>query len=153
MKYFKTCITIIVFLIFLIPTAWSSPYLTPEPPLASQMNWDLSPSGMLHISYDLDFNGKADFHTLRVVVTSFYSDQTVMEIGANFPNLPVFYTPYESQSFYYVATAQPLFYSFDVDEDGTWDIMYKDISKDSVNGNEVFYESPSGMFTNDFNNF
>jgi len=52
-----------------------------------------------------------------------------------------------------VATAQPLFYSFDVDEDGTWDIMYKDISKDSVNGNEVFYESPSGMFTNDFNNF
>ena len=52
-----------------------------------------------------------------------------------------------------VALNQPLFYSFDVDEDGTWDIMYKDIPEDSVNGNEVFYESPSGMFTNGFNNF
>lgn len=153
MKYFHKFFTIVVFVMFLTPSAWSSPYLVAEPPLASQMNWDVSPSGMLSISYDLDFNGMADFYTMRVVVESFYSGQTVVEVGDGFPNHSIFFVPYRQQWFYYVVTGQPLFYSYDVDEDGTWDIMYKDVSEDSVNGNEVFYASPSGMFTGDFNNF
>ena len=153
MKYFHKFFTIVVFVMFLTPSAWSSPYLVAEPPLTSQVSWDVLPSGMLSSSYDLDFNGVADFHTLRVVGESFYSGQTVVEVGAGFPGQPIFFVPYGQQWFYYVVTGQPLFYSYDVDEDGTWDLMYKDVSEDSVNGNEVFYASPSGMFTGDFNNF
>lgn len=153
MKYFLSYLTIIIFVTFLAPNAWSNPYLVAEPPLALQVNWDVAANGMLRISYDLDFNGTADFYTLRIVVESFYSDRTVMEVGADFPNHPIFFVPYEQQWFYYVTATQPLFYSIDVDEDGIWDLMYKDVSEDSVNGNEVFYESPSGMFTGDLNNF
>ena len=42
----------------------------------------------------------------------------------------------------------PLFYAIDVNEDGAWDILYRDVLRDGVNGNEEFYDSPSGMFVN-----
>ena len=42
----------------------------------------------------------------------------------------------------------PLFYAIDVNEDGVWDILYKDVLRDGVNGNEEFYDSPSGMCVN-----
>jgi len=38
--------------------------------------------------------------------------------------------------YYYIASTSPLFYAIDVNEDGTWDAMYKDVSRDGVNGNE-----------------
>jgi hypothetical protein len=52
-----------------------------------------------------------------------------------------------------VARVEPLFYAVDVNEDGLWDLIYKDVFEDGVNGDEVFYESPSGMFTSSIANF
>ena len=129
MKYFHKFFTIVVFVMFLTPSAWSSPYLVAEPSLASQMNWDVSPSGMLSISYDLDFNGMADFYTMRVVVESFYSGQTVVEVGDGFPNHSIFFVPYRQQWFYYVVTGQPLFYSYDVADRSEVFLMKDEISR------------------------
>ncbi|MCH8157218.1 MAG: hypothetical protein IID18_05610 [Nitrospinae bacterium] len=153
MKRFLFYMIIFVFLAFTTPFAWSNPYLATEPPLSQRTNWDLTANGMLFVSYDLDYNGTADFHTLRVVVTSFFSDQTIQEVGVNFPSQLVFFVSYGQDRFYYVTVAQPLFYAVDVDEDGTWDLVYRDVSEDGVNGNETFYESPSGMFTGNIDSF
>ncbi|MBT3508642.1 MAG: hypothetical protein HN472_03750 [Nitrospina sp.] len=116
----------------------------PEPPLESQVGWALAHSGMLYVGYDLDFNGKPDFFTLRVVTLSFFSKDSIQQTARNHPHHPVFCVPYNSSSYYYVTESQPLFYAFDNDEDGHWDIMYKDVLTDGVNGNEEYYDSPSG---------
>ncbi|KMP10730.1 hypothetical protein UZ36_06705, partial [Candidatus Nitromaritima sp. SCGC AAA799-C22] len=123
------------------------------PPLSEQTHWDLTANGMVYVSYDMDYNGIADFHTLRIVVKSFYSARSVREVGADFPNHPIFFVNYGQNRFYYVTMAYPLFYAFDVDENGTWDLIYKDVSEDGANGNETFYESPSGMFLSNIENF
>ena len=47
----------------------------------------------------------------------------------------------------YMISQKALFYAFDFNEDGIWDLMYKDIEEDGVNGNETFYASPSSMFS------
>jgi len=44
-----------------------------------------------------------------------------------------------------VAHPEPLFYAVDVNEDGKWDLIYQDVMQDGVNGNETFYDCPSGM--------
>lgn len=124
----------------------AQPYLKSEPSLSTSVNWDVAANGMLYVSYDTNHNGKADFHTLHIVFRSFYSRATVLEIAKNFPGNLVFYVNHDVAGFFYIVDRNPLFYAIDVNEDGQWDLIYKDVSEDGVNGNEAFYDSPSGMF-------
>ena len=153
MKRFTSCLTFFAFLAFTTPVSWGNPYLVAEPPQSDRTTWDVAANGMVYVSYDLNSNGTADFYTLRVVEKSFYSDQTVWEVEDHFSNSLVFFASYGQDRFYYVARIEPLFYAVDVNEDGFWDLIYKDVFEDGVNGNEVFYESPSGMFTSNIANF
>ncbi len=154
MKRFPILLTLLVSLIFLVPSlVWSHPYLKIEPSLPVRVDWGLMPNGMLHVSYDMDQNGKAEFHSLRVVKKSFPSRESVDSVEKHFPNSLIFYVELSSCLHYYVAVSHPLLYAVDVDEDGLWDLVYKDVSQDGVNGNEIFYESPSGIFTAAIANF
>ncbi|OGW25014.1 MAG: hypothetical protein A3K09_04690 [Nitrospinae bacterium RIFCSPLOWO2_12_FULL_47_7] len=128
-------------------TAWSLPHLSEEPALETQIGWNILPSGMLVVAYDLNHNGKPDFFALRVVVKNFFSNETIHQARENFPASLVFYVDYEKDNYFYVTTKQPLFYAIDLNEDGIWDLLYKDVMEDGVNGNERFYDSPSGMFS------
>ena len=110
------------------------------------MSWDVAANGMLYVSYDTNHNGIADFHTLRVVTRAFYSFESIDRIARNFPNHLVFRIDKGDGAFYYVAAGKPLLYAIDINEDGHWDLIYKDNYEDGVNGNEEFYDSPSGMF-------
>ena len=111
------------------------------------MKWDVAANGMVYVSYDTDHNGRVDFHTLRVVTSSFYSFDSVATVEANFPDHIVFFVDKGPEKFYYVAKGEPVFYAIDVNEDGHWDLIYNDFNEDGVNGNEEFYDSPSGMFS------
>ncbi len=126
---------------------WSQPPPMQEPPLAHQTSWHLAPNGMLFVGYDTNHSGKENFHTLRVVTTSYFSGYSVESVLEHNPGNLVFSVNYRTTRFYYIVAAKPLFYVMDVDEDGHWDLIYKDWNEDGVNGNESFYESPSGMFS------
>ncbi|MFQ5483597.1 MAG: hypothetical protein ACE5ER_12665, partial [Nitrospinaceae bacterium] len=122
------------------------PYLVSEPPLQSMVAWDIEANGLLRVGYDLTGNGSPDYYTLRRVRAAFFSSATLREtVQANADSL-LFYVPYPDTTFYYAAMKSPLFYAADPDEDGHWDLIYKDVSEDGVNGNEVFYDNPSGKF-------
>ena len=58
----------------------------------------------------------------------------------------MFFVNYQANRFVYIVSPKPLFYAIDRNEDGHWDLMYKDALEDGVNGNEQFYDSPSGMY-------
>ncbi len=146
MKRFLTLNVLLAYLTLAPPCLWGGPHLIAEPPLAMQTSWNLASNGMLFIGYDTDHNGKMDFYTLRVVTTSYFSKHSVEDVAENFPESLIFFTNFSTTHYYYIAFKQPLFYSLDVDEDGHWDVMYKDPGQDGVNGNEMFYDSPSGMF-------
>ena len=126
--------------------AWGLPHLTMEPPLESRIGWNILPSGMLAVAYDLDHNGKPDFFAVRVVVQDYFSNETFSQTQVNFPASLVFHVSYEKDSYFYITAKLPLFYAIDINEDGAWDLLYKDEMEDGVNGNEKFYDSPSGMF-------
>lgn len=111
-----------------------------------QISWNLAANGMLFIGYDTNRNGKLDFHTLRVVVTSYYSKLPLDVVKGHHPKHLIFSSNFTTTHYYYIALKQPLFYAMDLDEDGHWDYIYKDTSQDGINGNETFYDSPSGMF-------
>lgn len=122
--------------------------------MATLITWDINPAGMLVVGYDTNGNGKADFYTLRRVLVSFPSERGIADVAQNFPDCPVFVSGGESsEAFYYIVAKYPLFYAIDLDGDGVWDLVYKDVAEDGVNGNEVFYDSPSGMFTSDIVNY
>lgn len=128
-------------------TVWSLPHLIAEPALETQIGWNILPSGMLVVAYDLDHNGKPDFFAVRVVIRNHFSSETVRQTQESFPTSLVFHVSYDKDSYYYITTKQPLFYAIDINEDGAWDLIYKDEMEDGVNGNEKFYDSPSGMFS------
>ncbi|MBI5428059.1 MAG: hypothetical protein HZA02_07245 [Nitrospinae bacterium] len=153
MKRIITLLVCMAYLILYAPGVWGLPYLVVEPAFQERVAWDVNPAGMLVSVYDLDHNGKADFYALRVVIASFYSERGLVSVARSYPNHPVFFVNYGDVNFYYVADVYPLFYAIDVNEDGIWDLMYKDASEDGVNGNEMFYESPSGMFTSNIAKF
>jgi|TARA_B100000959_G_scaffold55377_1_gene57741 hypothetical protein len=117
-----------------------------QPPLANQLGWEITPAGLLVVSYDMNGNRKADYHTLRLVLKNYRSTTKVDEIKENYPSNTIFFINYGPDRHSYIVTRKPLFYGFDVNEDGHWDLLYKDILEDGVNGNEQFYESPSGLF-------
>lgn len=147
----KTSITFLGFIsIYFLSAhlAWGEHNLVPEPPLDTRLGWTLAPNGLLYVSYDLDGNHRADFIALRSIITSYYSSRSLSEIVSNHKKNLVFHVDNPTDRYYYIVSSKPLFYAIDVNEDGVWDILYKDVSQDGVNGNEEFYDSPSGMFVN-----
>ena len=146
MKPLATFIGILIYLIALSSPALGNPLPISEPPLESRIDWDVAVNGLLFVSYDLDHNNRPDYFTLRPVITSYFSPDSVSITSRNHPSCMIFSVNYQTKRFYYIASMKPLFFAFDVNEDGRWDIIYKDVSQDGVNGNEEFYASPSGMF-------
>ena len=146
MKTSVTCLGFLSICFFSAHLAWGD--LIPEPALETQLDWDIAPNGLLYVSYDLDGNNRADFIALRSIITSYYSPRTLGEIVVNHTQNLVFHVDYPMERYYYIVSAGPLFYAIDVNEDGAWNILYKDVLRDGVNGNEGFYDSPSGMFVN-----
>lgn len=118
-----------------------------DPPLESKISWNLKGNGLLFVSYDLDHNGQADYHTVHFVLKSYLTDEPLTTLSANYKGAPVFYVNYGPANQIYVISRKALFYAFDYNEDGLWDLMYKDVEEDGVNGNETFYASPSNMFS------
>ncbi|MBT5549239.1 MAG: hypothetical protein HOJ79_02045 [Nitrospina sp.] len=147
--YIKILIQIAIVLTFSSNALGQShlpPVIIEEPDLKTQLSWDIATNGLLYVSYDLDGNGKADYFTLRVVSRNYRSYRPTERVYLENPSHLVFFVSYGSSNHYYLAVQRPLFYAFDVNEDDHWDVMYKDVLEDGVNGNEEFYDSPSGMF-------
>ncbi len=145
MKRIVFSIILIIALLAFGSPAWSgNERLQAEPAMMTQAGWNLEPSGMLTVGYDLNGNGRPDFFTVRVVLDKYISDQPIETVARYNPGLPVFRADYGEDGFYYIAERYPLFYAVDVNEDGDWDVLYKDALVDGVNGNEEFYDNPSG---------
>ncbi len=125
--------------------AWTgNEFLQAEPAMQAQVGWNLEPSGMLAVGYDLNHNGRPDFFTVRVVLDKYITAEPMKTVARFNPGHPVFRVDYGAEGFYYIAARYPLFYAVDVNEDGAWDVLYKDVLEDGVNGNEELYDSPSG---------
>lgn len=128
--------------------AWGGPITLPaEPALETQKNWELKSNGLLYISYDLNKSGKPDFFTLRRVLKSYRTHQSLKTVAASFVGKRIFFVNYPSARHIYITSKKPLFYAIDQDEDGHWDLIFKDSFEDGVNGNELFYDSPSGLYS------
>lgn len=147
MKLFLSLGALFVYFVLVPPALWSGPNLIEEPPLSMHKTWNSQNNGMIFVGYDTDQNGEIDFYTLRVVVFSCFSKESVADFALNYPENHIFFISYETSHYYYVAVQKPLFYALDVDEDGQYDLIYKDPMEDGVNGNEIFYDSPSGKFS------
>jgi len=145
MKRFIALIAVLVTLLaFGSPSASQTARLQAEPALQTQVSWDLLPSGMLTVAYDLDYNGRADFFTVRLVLDKYISEEPIETVARWHPGHPVFRADYGAEGFYYIAARHPLFYALDFNEDGEWDVLFKDAWTDGVNGNETLYRSASG---------
>ncbi len=124
------------------------PVCVKEPIMGKRLSWNVSPNGLLNVSFDLNGDGISDYHTVRVILRHYESGKSLHKIkNENSDNL-IFFVKNTSSNYYYFTAKQPLFYAFDVDGDGFWDLTYKDVLEDGVNGNEIFHDSPSGMFAN-----
>jgi len=146
MKHFSLYSIITIALMLAGSPVLGNPHaLQAEPPLSTQIQWDLAPNGLLVLSYDLDHNGKTDFYTFRTIKRSYVSGQTPRTIAEFYAGHPVFFVHHGNAHYYYITSKMPLFYSTDINEDGLWDALYQDISEDGVNGNEQFSDSPSGL--------
>lgn len=145
MKRFLTLNVLLVYLTLTPPCSWGDPPLIAEPALEMQISWNLAANGMLVIGYDTNRNGKLDFQTQRVVVTSYFSKLPLDVVKRHHPKHLIFSSNFTTTYYYYIALKQPLFYAMDLNEDGHWDYIFKDPNQDGVNGNETFYDSPSGM--------
>jgi len=145
MKRFVATISLLAALSVFGSPAWSNPdFLQAEPAMTTQFGWNLEPNGMLTIGYDLNHNGRPDFFTIRVVLYKYITEEPIETVARYHLGHPVFRVDYGVEGFYYIAARYPLFYAVDVNEDGHWDVMYQDVLEDGVNGNEEFYDSPSG---------
>lgn len=153
MRHLAKIFTLGTLLLFCTTSSWALPYLVNEPPLKSQMYWDINSNGFHFIGYDLDHNGVVDFYAMRTITKAYLSDQTLNIEIKRFPGQLLFYIHNGVNRSYYVVGMKPSLYAIDVDEDGQWDLIYKDPQMDGVNGNETFYDSPSGMFFQNIGNF
>lgn len=144
-----TARVLLVSVLFLLPTqAIAFPnHPLEDPPLESKISWNLKGNGLIFVSYDLDHNGRADYHTVHFVIKSYLTSEPLTALSGNYHGAPVFYVNYGPANQIYVISKKALFYAFDFNEDGLWDLMYKDAAEDGVNGNETFYASPSNMFS------
>ncbi len=118
-----------------------------DPPLKNKIGWNLNSNGLLYVSFDLDHNGQADYYTVHFVIKTYLASEPLKQGPGLYTGAPVFYVNYGPANKIYVISKKALFYSFDINEDGTWDLMYKDVNEDGVNGNETYYDSPSNMFS------
>lgn len=119
----------------------------PGPNDPSYIGWNTVYSlPLIKVDYDLDNDGKVDYSVVRMVIRAFYYDElsvdTVNEIGNTYYYAKVF----PRMDMVYVTQHCGLFYYIDLDEDGKYDIMWEDREEDGLNGNEILYDSPSGMF-------
>lgn len=138
---------LIIALLFFGAPVWSgNEMLQTEPTITARYGWNIEPNGMLTVGYDLNHNSRPDFFTVRIVLDKYISTEPIGTVSHYNPGHPVFRVDYGAEGFYYIAARYPLFYAVDVNEDGVWDVLYKDVLEDGVNGNEVFYSSPSGEF-------
>lgn len=146
MKQFSLYTIITIALMFAGSPVMGNPHaLQAEPPLNTQIQWDLAPNGLLTISYDLDHNGKADFYTVRTIKRSYVSEQTPRATAKFYAGYPVFFVNHGNAHYFYITSKKPLFYATDFNEDGLWDVMYQHNLEDGVNGNERFVDSHSGL--------
>ena len=122
---------------------WDFRYPIAEPDIKTRVDWDITHSGLLLLSYDLNRNKKPDYFTLRAIISSFYSGESKDAIAKYFPGKPVFSVKYEKDRMFYVGQSHPLFYAYDFNEDGHFEIIFQDVFEDGVNGNEEYYDSPS----------
>jgi len=143
------------FIIFLMLIAYLSQpslatadltFLKVSPSNTQSLNWDLNANGMLLVRYDLDGNTQVDLYTIRIVKRSFFSKTLLENEYKNWADSLIFSVNYQSFSHYYITAKNPLFYAIDLDGNGRWDLIYKDVLEDGLNGNEEFYGSPSGIF-------
>ncbi len=148
MKHLTT-LAILMSVFLLLPNlAMAFPNLPLEdPPLESKISWNVKGNGLIFVSYDLDHNGQADYHTVHFVLKSYLTSEPLTALSGNHHGAPVFYVNYGPAKQIYVISQKALFYAFDFNEDGNWDLMYRDVQEDGVNGNETFYDSPSNMFS------
>ncbi len=145
MKHISLYSIITIALMFSGSPVMGNPHtLQAEPPLSTLIQWDLAPNGLLTLSYDLDHNGKADFYTVRTIKRSYISGQTPRATAEFYAGYPVFFVNHGNAHYFYITNRMPLFYANDFNEDGLWDATYQDIAEDGVNGNERFFDSPSG---------
>lgn len=148
MRHLATKVALIAFLLLLPNLGMGSPNLPlVDPPLKNKIGWDLKSNGLLYVSYDLNHNGRADYHTVHFVIKTYLTNEPLKQVSEFYKGAPVFYVNYGTANKVYIISKKALFYSFDVNEDGTWDLMYKDVLEDGINGNETFYDSPSNMFS------
>ena len=124
--------------------AWAQNFLMAEPEIETQVDWDLSNNGLLYVSYDIDNDGRVDFCSWRIVTTSYFSKELLDEVVRNNSDRLVFTVAYTGSSYYYIAIKEPILYAIDVDQDGSWDFIYKDLMEDGVNGNETLHYRRSG---------
>ena len=138
---------LILFSIFILSPslAWTQNLLLPEPNIEARVDWDLSNDGRLFVSYDIDNDGRVDFCSWRIVATSYFSKELLDEVVKNNADRLVFKVNYTESSYYYIAMKEPTLYAIDVDQDGSWDFIYKDLMEDGVNGNETLHYQRSGM--------
>ncbi len=147
MKRIVFSIILIIALLGFSATTWSGNEMPhTEPAMEFRTGWNLEPSGMLSVGYDLNHNGRSDFFTVRIVLDKYITTESIETVARYHPNHPVFRVGYGADGFYYITARYPLFYAVDVNEDGAWDVLYKDVLEDGVNGNEELYDRPSGGF-------
>lgn len=147
-RFVMIAVVMAAFMTFTYPAMAGQNTLRPEPPLNSQLAWDVYPNGMLVVTYDLDQNGRADYFTLRVIAATFVTRDSAMVVARNNAGSRVFASGSGGAIHtIYVTALYPLLYASDANEDGLWDVIYKDVSEDGVNGNEQFYGSPSGIYS------
>jgi hypothetical protein len=135
-------LTMLLFVIILVPAVpVSASHLVSEPSLEMKLEWDLLNTGMLFVHYDTNGDGKADYRTVRIVARSNFSGSSVSTMEAYYPDYLIFTVRYPNSNYYYIVEKEPVLYAIDSDEDGTWDNIYKDVSEDGVNGNEILHVS------------
>ena len=119
----------------------------PGPNDPSYIGWNTVYSlPLIRVDYDLDNDGKVDFSVVRVVERMFYYDELSADLVNEIGNTYYYAKVFPRMDAVYVTNPNGLFYYIDLDEDGKYDIMWEDREEDGLNGNEILYESPSGMF-------
>ena len=142
-------LTLILFSAFILSPSMglALPTLNAEPDIEELVEWDLSNDSLLFTSYDLDNNGKVDFCSWRIVKTSYFSKELLEDVTKNNPDHKIFTVQYTQSNFYYIAIKEPMMYALDIDEDGSWDFIFKDPMEDGVNGNEmIHFQAPVKRF-------
>ena len=124
-------------------TVFAQP-LPDEPPLSTRIGWEVHANGLLHVEYDLNGNGKPDYITVRSLRQSYHSFLSLAVEARMYRGHPIFAVPYTAGQYVYIAQPLPLFYAWDPDEDGDWDLVYQDVLEDGVNGNEKRFPQPGG---------